>query len=241
MLPTLAIRAFNIIGKPFGINPFPRAFTNVVTEAATDRRSAFDRIYKGVGWPAAESRSGVGSDSKRTATYLGQLDRCLDELKVSTLFDAPCGDLNWIGPVAAKRGYIGGDVSAALIDDLHRSHPQIDTRLFDICDSEFPAADLWHCRDCLFHLPIADIRLAFENFARSSIPYALLTTHRSRWLHRNLDVPIGGFRYLDLQKAPFNLPAPIRALLDYRPMIDFPRFMGLWQREQIVAALAAWR
>jgi hypothetical protein len=88
-------------------------------------------------------------------------------------------------------------------------------------------------------LPFADIRKALKNFAGSTIPYALLTTHRSRLMHRNLDVPAGGWRYLDLEMAPVSLPPPTQYLRDYQRGRDFPRFVGLWTRQAIEAALAA--
>jgi hypothetical protein len=238
----LAVRGLNLLGKPFGINPVPRAFTNPAAGGTAERSGAFDNIYVRQGWDSAESRSGVGSEVGRTLGYRSRLEDCLRDLEVKTIFDAPCGDLNWIGPLVRDERwtYIGGDISAALVNDLRSRFPDVDTRTFDICNDTFPQADLWHCRDCLFHLPLRDIRAAFERFVQSTIPYALLTTHRSRWLHQNLDVPVGGFRYLDLERAPMALPRPSRYLRDYRLGLDFPRYVGLWRREQIAEALRKW-
>lgn len=237
MLPLIAIRAANAVGKPFGFNPVPRAFPNATAHG--DRRSSFDAIYQANGWKSAESRSGPGSEVRRTQNYVNELRDCLDRLEVDTVFDAPCGDLNWILAVMEGRHYIGGDISPTLIKDIRRAHPELDLRAFDICTDAFPAADVWHCRDCLFHLPFADIKLALENFLRSGIPYALLTTHRSRAFHRNLDVPVGGWRYLDLEMQPISLPKPLAYLRDYRMGWDFPRYVGLWSRELILAAMRA--
>jgi hypothetical protein len=238
----LVIRGLNLLGKPFGINAVPRAFSNPATRAATERSDAFDNIYTLQGWSSAESRSGVGSEVQRALGYRHRLECCLAELGVRTLFDAPCGDLNWIGPLASDQRweYMGGDISAKLVSDLRSRFANLAVMTFDICRDVFPQADLWHCRDCLFHLPLRDIRAAFESFAQSSIDYALLTTHRTRLIHKNLDVPVGGFRYLDLERPPFSLPRPIRYLRDYRLGLDFPRFVGLWRREQIAQVLDTW-
>lgn len=237
----LAKRIVNRLGRPFGINPFPRAFPNPTTGQLTDRADVFDSIYRSNFWGSGESRSGVGSEVDFSMAYLARLRALVSERKLGRLFDAPCGDLNWSIGLACDPNvaYAGGDISASLIADLREAHPEVDLSIFDICSDPFPPADVWHCRDCLFHLPFADIRRAFENFARSSIPYALLTTHRARWLHRNLDVPLGGFRFLDLERPPIGL-APAEAYLpDYRKGSDFPRYVGLWSRAAIAESLRA--
>lgn len=230
-------RIINAFGKPFGINPFPRAFANSKAFEATDRRVAFNAIYTTNGWNSEESQSGPGSELDRVDAYRNRLAQCLHHLRATSIFDAPCGDLNWILPAVKGLNYIGGDIVPVLIADLRASFPDLDLRVFDICQDEFPVADVWHCRDCLFHLPFADIRKALESFARSVIPYALITTHRTRVAHRNLDVPVGGWRYLDLAEKPFSLPPATEYLRDYRRGRDFPRFVGLWTREQIKDAL----
>ena len=237
----LAIRIANALGKPFGITPYPRAFPNPSTAGLDDRGQVFDRIYATNFWASSESRSGLGSEGHFTAGYRRRLGECLSDLGVRGLFDAPCGDLNWIAPLARDPAidYLGGDISPTLIADLTERYPDIKVRTFDICADLFPAADVWHCRDCLFHLPFADIRRALERFAGSSIPYALLTTHKAR-VGRNLDVSAGGFRHLDLERPPISLPPAERYLRDFRPGLDFPRYVGLWRRETIVDALLQW-
>ena len=237
-LRLLAIRAANIAGKPFGIAPFPRAFRPAAE--AQGRAEVFDKIYRDNGWGSGESRSGLGSEASYAGAFAGRLLQCLEDIGARSLFDAPCGDLNWVAPILRSGyRYSGGDISATLIDDLQRRHANLDLRQFDICRDPFPESDAWLCRDCLFHLPSADIRRALENFNRSNIPVALITTHRGRLL-RNLDVQAGGFRYLDLERAPIGLPPAERYLKDYRIGRDFPRYVGLWRRETIQAAVDSW-
>lgn len=134
--------------------------------------------------------------------------------------------------------YVGGDISSEVVKRAQATHPNFELRVFDITVDPFPEVDLWHCRDCLFHLPFAAIRQALANFTDSGVGYALLTSHRARLLHRNLDVGFGGFRFLDLERAPFFLPPPLARIPDYRWGHDFPRFVCLWSRDQIAGALA---
>jgi hypothetical protein len=239
-LSLLAVRTANILGKPFGIAPFPRAFPSSQA-GQQDRSAVFDGIYRANSWGSSESRSGLGSETRYARRFVQRLRACLDERSLHRLFDAPCGDLNWVLPLARDPavGYQGGDISAALITDLKARYPDLKLGTFDICVDPLPDADVWLCRDCLFHLPFADIRMALGNFTRSSIPYALLTTHSARLL-RNLDVPAGGFRYLDLERPPISLPPALTYLKDYRLGRDFPRYVGLWPREAIAEACARW-
>lgn len=223
-----------------GLNPFPIEGGNPGTAGAQDRSTAFDNIYTSNAWDSTESRSGPGSEVARTRRYAQALRDYLSRHQVESVFDAPCGDLNWILPVVRGVRYVGGDVSASLIADLHRRYPEVDTRVFDICGDTFPAVNVWHCRDCLFHLSFDDIRLALQTFVSSRVPVALLTTHRALGLHTNVDIPLGGWRILDMQRPPISLPRPIEYLRDYRWGRDFPRYVGAWRSEQVAAALKAW-
>jgi hypothetical protein len=157
---------------------------------------------------------------------------------IRSIIDAPCGDLNWIFPIInhANIHYMGGDISPSVVQAAQSAHPDIQIQVFDITRDPFPQADLWHCRDCLFHLPFELIEQALVNFTRSSIPFALITTHHSRLLHQNLNIQPGGFRLLDLEKPPFSLPSPLARIRDYLPGRDFPRYVCLWSRQQIISS-----
>ena len=239
----LAKRIVNRVGRPLGINPFPRAFANAGADGSTDRAEVFERIYQSNFWGSSESRSGVGSEGEFSRAYGVRLRALIEQRGFKRLFDAPCGDLNWMVDIARDPAidYAGGDISPGLVGELRRQYPDVGISLFDICADAFPAADVWHCRDCLFHLPFADIDRALRNFVGSGIPFALLTTHRARWLHRNLDVPLGGFRFLDLERAPIGLPPAQSYIPDYRKGSDFPRYVGLWPRDAIAEAIGAGR
>lgn len=236
-------RLLNRLGRPLGVNPFPRAFPNPIATDASSAAWVFDQISRANFWGSGESLSGVGSELAFTLKYRRGLRRCLTEHSVRTMFDAPCGDLNWMSAFLSENAvaYAGGDISQEVIRRARAAHPQRDLRVFDIATDPFPEADLWHCRDCLFHLPFEAIYRTLANFVGSGIGLALLTSHRARLLHRNLDVGFGGFRILDLQRPPFSLPEPLARIPDYRWGRDFPRFVCLWSRDQIAGAVSRWQ
>jgi SAM-dependent methyltransferase len=220
-------RALNRIGRPFGLFPFPVAFDSAL-ENAGQRSKVFAEIYEKNVWGSAESRSGPGSEIQRTERYRNELVSLLKRRQIGSMFDAPCGDLNWMSLVLDEVPieYQGGDISVAALEAARQRRPGVHVRRFDICSDPFPDAQLWHCRDSLFHLSFADIWLAFRNAASSSIEYAAMTTNRVRLL-TNMDIHTGGCRILDLERPPFNLSRPLEYLPD-TGQDRVPRYVGLW-------------
>lgn len=140
--------------------------------------------------------------------------------------------------------YLGGDVSPSLVAANAEQHGQPKRRFirFDISADPFPEADVWFCRDCLFHLPYAAILASFENFARSRIPLLLLTNHPNHTGFRNHDIEAGHrFRPSEFRAPPFSLPRSRHfAIADW--VFPFPeREMRLWTREEVEASLPAIR
>lgn len=203
-----------------------------VSPAAGDSPSEiFDNTARHNMWGSAESISGGGSEIGFTADYRARLAKLLP--RFHSMFDAPCDDMNWMRQVLEEVpiAYYGGDISAHVIELNRAKFPHLKFDLFDITRNAFSTADVWHCRDCLFHLSYADIRSALDNFAASDIPYALITSHAG--VVRNMDIRTGGWRHLNLLRAPFHLPPPELRLKDHQPG-DLPRYVGLWRREQLV-------
>ncbi|MES2119078.1 MAG: class I SAM-dependent methyltransferase [Pseudomonadota bacterium] len=229
-------RLANRLGRRFGIMPYPVTFSSTLPKAG-DRDGVFAEIYDKNVWGSGESRSGPGSELGRTERYRRNLLDFLRRRDIRSMFDAPCGDLNWMILVLDQwpMDYSGGDISDVAIDEARKRRPGVDVRRFDICRDPFPKAHVWHCRDTLFHLSFADIWLALRNFASSDIELALITTNSARMM-TNLDVPTGGFRYLDLERAPFFLPKAQEYLRDTDDD-GFPRFVGVWPAEAISEAI----
>lgn len=204
-------------------------------------KSKFEFVYRLNLWANPESISGDGSTLGYTENIRKELPLLFRKYGITSIFDAPCGDYNWFRHV--DRGsvcYIGGDIVEAMANENQQKFGNNNTCFieFDICHSKFPDADLWLCRDCMFHLPTSAVLAAFENYAESGIPYVLTTSHVDT--DENKELPREGFRMLNLEKPPYNFPTPDAAIEDWIP--GYPRrILGLWKQEDVCAAVAKWK
>ena len=200
----------------------------------------FGEIYKRNYW-GNESVSGFGSTLVNTAPMRRELIKMINELGVKSVYDAPCGDFNWMGEVVRMTGliYRGDDIVPQLIEANSRKYTgsAVSFGVADITSSSFPKADLWICRDCFFHLSYSDICRALENFVRSEIPRMLTTTYVPSDVCANRDIYTGDFRMIDLFDEPFSFPREVTYRIDDTPQGDSPRELCLWTREQIAHAL----
>lgn len=83
--------------------------------AGLDLRQRFQRIHDTNLWGAAESVSGLGSEIDATATLRAELPKLLRRRKVTTLLDAPCGDVGWIASTDLGVRVTGVDIVPDLI------------------------------------------------------------------------------------------------------------------------------
>jgi hypothetical protein len=136
--------------------------------------------------------------------------------------------------------YIGGDIVQEMVEKLQQRHwsRNREFRLLDIVDDPLPEADLWMCRDVLFHLPEADALKVLRRAGQSNIKYFLSSTFPFvRKNVKGVDTNLGWFRYINLCKPPYNLPRPLRELEDF--IVPYPpKVLGLWSREQLQEAAA---
>jgi hypothetical protein len=166
-------------------------------------------------WPAGfpETVSGSGSTLSNTANIRANLPTLITELGVKSVWDAPCGDRNWIKTInfeAMGVKYAGGDIIPELTQD-----PEVTE--FNLITDVFPDADLWICRDCLYHLPLADITKIINNAIQSDIPWFLITSHAEKHSAdiRNRDISAGSYRCLILSEHDyFGLGEPVLRLPD---------------------------
>lgn len=204
-------------------------------------RRAFSYIFRERYWGDRESVSGPGSSHAQTENIRRELPGLVKRFSVQTFFDAPCGDLHWMRDVLPDLGcrYIGGDIVPEVVEMARRNCPVADADflVFDLLHDRFPEADLWLCRDVLFHLSFANIRQVAANAARAAVPLVLVTSHQGDHV-RNRPIATGDFRHLNLFRPPFRLrdDQVLWRVDDYVAPAP-PRELLLLRREDFVAAL----
>jgi hypothetical protein len=181
-------------------------------------QALFTAIHRRNDWGNPESRSGPGSTRARGADIRDALLDLIERFSITSLLDAPCGDFNWMRDLSGKHQstYIGVDVVEQLVSENQRLYGDSRHRFLrrDITCDALPAADLVLCRDALVHFSFADIDAALGNFKRSGSRYLLATSHPH--LQQNEDIRTGGWRPLNLERAPFDFPPPIAVIDDMR-------------------------
>jgi hypothetical protein len=201
----------------------------------------FQAIYEHNLWGNDESVSGAGSTFRQTVNLREQLPKVFTDYSVTKVFDAPCGDFNWMKHLlpTVDVDYIGGDVVPALIAANTESFANDRVSFLDLnlITDDYPHADLMICRDCLFHFSYADTTSALRKFLESGIPYLLTTTHTNSTGFENRDIETGDFRLMDLFKAPYSFPSPPLLVIDDWLPPEPERQMCLWSREQVASVL----
>nr|MBA2307118.1 class I SAM-dependent methyltransferase [Candidatus Dependentiae bacterium] len=131
----------------------------------------------------------------------------------------------------------GMDIVEALVTKNKQQYTR-PLRIFEhgnAITSDLPNVDLILCRDMFVHLDFNSIFATLKNFKRSGSRYLLVTVHPL--IQHNQNIPIGEWRALDLQKAPFNFPAPLCLLPDREREQDVEactKYLGLWLLDDIL-------
>jgi hypothetical protein len=198
----------------------------------------FRSIWKKNYWGSGESISGPGSTLHQASNVIAYFPYFIKEFKIKSVFDAPCGDFNWMKVAISNTPeitYIGGDLVPDIINFLNSKY-QIENaqfRIFDITKDNFPKVDVWLARAIFYHLSNKDIYLALENFVKSEIPYILTTNCVTELDHKNADIKSGEWRSLNLKLPPFNFPEDVLWEID-DSKDPHPRMkLTLWSRSQL--------
>jgi hypothetical protein len=173
-----------------------------------------------------ETHCGYGSTLKATENLRLFLPGLLRMLNIRVLFDAPCGDLNWVQKVILDDiVYIGMDVNEEhLAEGWDRMPPNGFLINQDVLAEPLPKADAWLCRDFLQHLPNAGVEKALAQFKSSSMGWFLATSFSNVW---NQDIKKAGqFREVNLTAHPFSLPPPRISIAD--PLFG-GRSLSVWR------------
>lgn len=196
----------------------------------------FAHYYEANVWGDQETVSGSHSTIQYTDNIRKELPGLIAKLRVSRILDAPCGDYNWfrLVPRNGDITYIGADIVEALVEHNQKAFGNENTsfRHLDITTEGMPQADLWICRDCLFHFSDLNIWRAIQNFLRSDIRYLLTTTFPHAAENKN--IPTGGFRLLNLELPPFCFPKPIESIDDWIEGHPVKK-LALWERDVLLS------
>ena len=168
----------------------------------SEAQQLFSRIYSGNEWLQG---SGEGSLPELTEDYRAFLSRFLREHEVRSVVDVGCGDwqfsrlMDWSGIE-----YLGIDAVSSVIEDNTRqfAKPGVRFQCQDVLDKPPPAADLLLLKDVLQHWPFTSISQVIPWL--SQYRYVLITNDDVTG--ENIDISMGGYRPLDVRKAPFELP-----------------------------------
>lgn len=223
-------------------NIYRKFFLLFLIKKYKSREKIFNHIYKYNLWGDCESFSGTGSSLVYTENLRKELPVVLKKYNINSIFDAPCGDFNWMSEVLKKYPikYIGADIVEPLVKknrEKFKIADKIDFIVLDIVNDNYPNADLMICRDCLFHLSYNDIFSIIERFLISNTKFLLVTSHDNRNSEfYNSDIKTGDFRKLDLFSAPFMLPKDSLEIINDWIEPDPPRSMHLFSRELILNA-----
>ena len=165
--------------------------------------------------------AGTGSSQFQTRVLRKELPRIVQQYGIRSLLDAPCGDFNWMRRTNLEGvRYIGADIVPDLIyrNKLYESE-HIAFQVADIRVDQLPMADAVFCRDCLVHLPYADIYAALNNFRRSGHKYLLTTVFPNMNENHDLGEPYPApfvfprwWRPINFILSPFNFPQPIELI-----------------------------
>lgn len=208
-------------------------------QALGKAEAVFSSIHEQNFWEASESRSGPGSTLLETAALRAALPRVFEELGIRTLLDAPCGDFNWMSRVALDLDlYIGADIVRTVVEENRRRFetPRRSFRHLDLLKDPLPRTDAVLCRDCLVHFGDRDVWKAILNFKRSGATWLITTTYPDRGASAN--IIMGEWQPLNLEAAPFFLPAPEQLIDEQRREADGTRShksLGVWRLDRIHA------
>ena len=200
-----------------------------------DIKRTFTEIYETNWWGDRESVSGPGSSLFETQNLRSQLPKLFEQFDITSLFDAPCGDFNWMKELPDCFDYIkyiGGDIVDDLVTQNQRKYPNFQFVKFDLTTGTFPEVDLWLCRDFFIHLDYHDTFSVLENFANSKIKYILTNTYETEDFE-NYDLNTGNWRPVNLFAEPYYFPRDVLCEIDDRNPREPLKKMCLWARQNL--------
>jgi SAM-dependent methyltransferase len=198
------IRRSVFADTPTPANPPPHP--GVASAASASRmQEVFSRIYRDNEWQG----SGPGSTAETSFEYRYFLEAFVRANRVRSVLDIGCGDWRFSRYVPWEGvHYLGMEVVPQVVEANRKCHESDHVR-FVCADARFvelPPTDLLIMKDVLQHWSNAEVAEFLPRVRK--YPLALITNTTNR-VQVNQDCTTGGYRYLDLTRAPFNLPATV--------------------------------
>lgn len=217
---------------PTSLGEMLRAFKRFVLNLRS-RERVFAKIARDNIWDGTESISGPGSTLRATASLRAALPEVLSQRGVESILDIPCGDAYWISQcIPSHVRYTGADIVSELIQRNLLEKPDLgEFVVLDLVSDPLPRSDLVIVRDCFIHLPNATILKALSNIKKSGSRLLLATHYPEEDI--NIDIEVGGFRPINLERLPFELPAPALLIEDSDAIDGSGKHMGLWRIEDL--------
>lgn len=164
------------------------------------------------------SVNGPGSSLRYTKDLRRALPKLLKSHNITTMLDAPCGDLTWVKQTQLDflHSYIGMDVDPRIIN-TNKLEMKEWTQFIFVCANlltkkRLPEVDVILCRDFLAHLTTEYISLMIDKFKASGSTYLLASNYPgvdNNYIYDPSDYPAHWLGYLerqhDLTTEPFNL------------------------------------
>ena len=170
--------------------------------------NVFEEIYLTNVWGHSESHSGHGSSARATGLIRTALPQILSELGVKSMLDVPCGDFNWMRMLDLPIEYFGADIVPQLIEknqrDCARPGPHSDSSMSSKIHSQKLILFSAGISSCNSPKKTSDPLSRTVSTRGPSI--LVTTTFTSR--DKNVDIPTGPWRTLNLQRPPFSFPTP---------------------------------
>ena len=127
----------------------------------------FDNVFKRNLFQGQSSKSGIGSSTEQTHEIARLIPELIFNLKIKTILDLPCGDLEWMSNVnLGDAKYLGADVAPALILQLQTRFPDRNFQRINVVKDSIPKVDLIFCRDLSVHLSNRAIRSSIKKILR---------------------------------------------------------------------------
>jgi hypothetical protein len=206
-----------------------------------ESKKLFTLFYQTNYWGGSESASGPGSDMGETQVIRTMLPELVKKYSWKRFVDIPCGDWNWMRTVdLGVEHYFGGDIVPDIVESNTKKYGN-DQRTFQVVnlmETPLPSGDVLFCRDCLVHLSYEHIGQFLCLLHKSGIRYLLSTTFTAR--DCNSDIVTGSWRAINLEKAPFNFPAPLEIIIENsseRGGRDIDKSLALWEVRSLPAHL----